>query len=89
MTKPESLPEQEECDPATSQTGEKTSQEALDELYLLTAHLVVKNEKASTSWLQRKRCSGATLLDLEAEAEVRGWTTPSLRPHWTPALEWL
>lgn len=54
MTKPDNSSEQEECDPAMSQTGEKTSQEALDELYLLTAHLIVENQKASTSWLQRQ-----------------------------------
>lgn len=37
----------------------------------------------------RNRCSGATLPDLVAEAEVGGWTTPSLRAYWTPTLECL
>ena len=35
------------------------------------------------------RCSGAALSGLVAQAEVQGWTPPSLRPHWTPTLEWL
>lgn len=38
---------------------------------------------------QRKRVSGATLRDVVAGADVGGWSTPALRPHWTPTLECL
>lgn len=77
MTKPESLPEQAECDPATSQTGEKTSQEVLDELYLLTAHLVVKNENASISWLQRQlRIGYIDAAELMEKMEADGIVSP-------------
>jgi S-DNA-T family DNA segregation ATPase FtsK/SpoIIIE len=77
MIKPESLPEQEECDPATSQTGEKTSQEVLDELYLLTAHLVVKSKKASISWLQRQlRIGYIDAAELMEKMEADGIVSP-------------
>lgn len=36
-----------------------------------------------------KRCSDATLPAPGSVAEVRGWTSPALRPHWTPTLECL
>lgn len=36
-----------------------------------------------------KRCSGSTLPAPRAVVEVRGWTRPALRPHWTPTLECL
>lgn len=39
--------------------------------------------------LRRKRCFGGTLRDVVAGADVSEWTTPALRPHWTPTLEWL
>lgn len=52
------------------------------------------NRPASRNWeglseLDRKRCSGATLPVSGAVGEVRGWTRPALRPHWTPTLECL
>ncbi|WP_305082213.1 MULTISPECIES: ATP-binding protein [unclassified Novosphingobium] len=45
--------------------------------------------RCSLAELIGKRCSGSTLPVPRAVVEVRGWTRPALRPHWTPTLECL
>lgn len=44
-------PHQDRC---TSSDDASDKDDAVDELYLLTSHLVVESGKASTSWLQRQ-----------------------------------
>lgn len=48
------LRDQPDQDHRTSSVDASGRDDALDELYLLTAHLVVESGNASTSWLQRQ-----------------------------------
>jgi DNA segregation ATPase FtsK/SpoIIIE-like protein len=73
MAKPTDQPKQDGGKSARSQTKE----EALDELYFLTAHLVVRNANASTSWLQRQlRVEYSDAADLIAQLEADGIVSP-------------
>jgi S-DNA-T family DNA segregation ATPase FtsK/SpoIIIE len=64
-------------DPVRSQAGDEAAEEALSELYLLTAHLVVENGKASTSWLQRQlRIGYNDAAELMEQLEADGLVSP-------------
>lgn len=66
-----------ENNPDRSPTGAEASEGALDELYVLTSHLVVRSGKASTSWLQRQlRIGYSDAVELMEHLEADGIVSP-------------
>lgn len=68
---------QADHDAATSLSADEASKNAMSNLYLLTAHLVVGQANASTSWLQRKlRISYNDAVELITQLEIDGVVSP-------------
>ena len=72
-TDPQALAQQHKGGLVSSQASDEAAEDALADLYLLTAHLVVGNGKASASWLQRQLQIGyADAADLIEQLEIDG-----------------